>query len=236
MVIETLPALLPQAASGKIRLLAVTTPTRRRIARAAHADRTGREGHSATTSAGAGWHAGRHRGQARHAKAAAMESVKQAAEARRRRHVAGRHPPHVAAGDRPWAEVVSAAMTAAPTRMTQAVDLAIIGGGSVGVSLLLQFLLSRRRAAAQLAAVRTAGAPGGAYQDDLRSNYSTFRPAICRRWRRAPGLRGWRRQIPPGWPATGWKARSIRAISCPAAVGAYMADAYERRARWRCRA
>ena len=82
---------------------------RRRIARAAHADRTGREGllggHH-LCPAGAGWHAGRHRGQAlgRHAKGR-RDGIREAggaeARRRRRRHVAGRHPPHVAAGDCP---------------------------------------------------------------------------------------------------------------------------------------
>ena len=86
MVIETLPALLPQAASGKIRLLAVTTPTRAAaLPELPTLIEQGVKDYSVATTyapAGAGWHAGRHRGQAlgRHAKAAAMESVKQAAQ------------------------------------------------------------------------------------------------------------------------------------------------------------
>ena len=85
MVIETLPALLPQAASGKIRLLAVTTPTRAAaLPELPTLIEQGVKDYSVATTyallAPAGTPAAIVDKLGRHAKAAAMESVKQAAQ------------------------------------------------------------------------------------------------------------------------------------------------------------
>ncbi|MBP6706152.1 MAG: FAD/NAD(P)-binding protein [Achromobacter sp.] len=128
-------------------------------------------------------------------------------------------------------------MTAAPdTRDIQAVDLAIIGGGSVGVSLLLQFLLSLpagggRPLSLRLYEPQERPGPGGAYQDDLRSNLLNI-PAGNMSALADDRLDfvDWLRRQDPAWLA----GHGVEGAIDPGdflprpLFGAYMAHAYER--------
>ncbi|MBR8652832.1 FAD/NAD(P)-binding protein [Achromobacter sp. Marseille-Q0513] len=128
-------------------------------------------------------------------------------------------------------------MTAAPdTRDAQAVDLAIIGGGSVGVSLLLQFLLSLpagggRPLSLRLYEPQEHPGPGGAYQDDLRSNLLNI-PAgnMSALADERLDFVDWLRRQDPAWLA----GHGVEGAIDPGdflprpLFGAYMAHAYER--------
>lgn len=128
-------------------------------------------------------------------------------------------------------------MTAAPdTHDAQAVDLAIIGGGSVGVSLLLQFLLSLpagggRPLSLRLYEPQERPGPGGAYQDDLRSNLLNI-PAgnMSALADERLDFVDWLRRQDPAWLA----GHGVEGAIDPGdflprpLFGAYMADAYER--------
>ena len=253
MVIETLPALLPQAASGKIRLLAVTTPTRAAaLPELPTLIEQGVKDYSVATTyallAPAGTPAAIvDKLSAGMQKAAAMESVKQAAQKLGADAVATSPADTrrmLQQETARWAEVVrlSAANDGRPdTHDAQAVDLAIIGGGSVGVSLLLQFLLSLPAGGGRPLSLRLyepQERPGRAAptRTTCAATCSISRPAICRRWPTSAwtSWAGCGARIPPGWPATGWKARSIRAISCPDRCSApTWPTPTSGRARWR---
>ena len=116
-------------------------------------------------------------------------------------------------------------MTAAPTRMTHRPSTWPSSAADRSASACCSSSCCRcppAAAAAQLAAVRTAGAPrpGGAYQDDLRSNLLNI-PAgnmSALADERLDFVDWLRRRIPPGWPATGGRRDRSGRFPAPAAV------------------
>lgn len=100
-------------------------------------------------------------------------------------------------------------MAAAPLSQPMAADLAIVGGGSVAVSLLYQFLLALEAGGAGVARppIRIAlfepqaePGPGGAYQEDLPSNLLNI-PAgnMSARADRRMDFVDWLREQDPAW-------------------------------------
>ncbi|CAB3636552.1 hypothetical protein LMG3431_01654 [Achromobacter pestifer] len=100
-------------------------------------------------------------------------------------------------------------MPAAPRSSSMAADLAIVGGGSVAVSLLYQFLLVREAAGVSPACPplhivlfepQAEPGPGGAYQDDLPSNLLNI-PAgnMSARADRRMDFVDWLREQDPAW-------------------------------------
>ena len=234
MVIETLPALLPQCqrqdpAAGRDHARA-----RRRIARAAHADRTGREGLLG------GHHLPCWRRLAPAAivdklsagmqKAAAMESVKQAAQKLGADAVARRRPTPAACCSREtarWAEVVrlSAANDGRPdTHDAQAVDTSHHRrriGRRQPAAPVPAVAARRRQPASACGCTNRRSAPGRAAPGTTcAATCSISRPAICRRWPTSAwtSWAGCAGGIPPGWPATGGRRDRSGRFPAPAAV------------------
>lgn len=132
---------------------------------------------------------------------------------------------------------VGGEMMAAPSAGRQAAtDLAIVGGGSVGVSFLYQFLLALQAAPGagaltiHLLEPQPEPGPGAAYQDDLRSNLLNI-PAgnMSARADRRLDFVDWLREQDPGWLA-GYGVGSIDpADFLPRPLfGAYMRAVYAR--------
>lgn len=131
-------------------------------------------------------------------------------------------------------------MTRAPaSAQPAATDLAIVGGGSVGVSFLYQFLLALQAAPGEPGArppsihlfePQAAPGPGAAYQDDLRSNLLNI-PAgnMSARADHRLDFVDWLRAQDAGW-LRGYGVTAIDpADFLPRPLfGAYMAAVYER--------
>jgi uncharacterized NAD(P)/FAD-binding protein YdhS len=128
-------------------------------------------------------------------------------------------------------------MTRAPDlAQPAAADLAIVGGGSVGVSFLYQFLLAQRAAPGSrpptihLFEPQADPGPGGAYQDDLRSNLLNI-PAgnMSARADHRLDFVDWLREQDAGW-LQGYGVTAIDpADFLPRPLfGAYMRAVYER--------
>lgn len=120
--------------------------------------------------------------------------------------------------------------------LSPATDLAIVGGGSVAVSFLYQFLLAmdaapvRRPLTIHLYEPQSQPGPGGAYQDDLRSNLLNI-PAgnMSARADRRLDFVEWLRSQDPAWLADYGVASIDPADFLPRPLfGAYMGAVYLR--------
>ncbi len=120
-----------------------------------------------------------------------------------------------------------------------ATDLAIVGGGSVAVSFLYQFLLAleaaavRRPLSIHLFEPQAEPGPGGAYQDDLRSNLLNI-PAgnMSARADRRLDFVDWLREQDAGWLA----AYGVETIDPADFLPRPLFGAYMRAVYGRCRA